>query len=475
MEDLIKTGDRIFILYDVRRQWIRTVQDDKDFHCDKGFLHFDDLIGHPYGHTYRLQPNNNKVAVLRPLASDIIFRMKRESQIIYPEDIGTILCYANIRPGSKIVEAGTGSGTVTGILAHYCSPQGHVYSFDIRENALDQARKNVVQMGMENVTTLQMGNILEDSFDFTDIDFVMLDLATPWDAVANIIPYLHPQKGKMCLFSPTLEQVKKNVLALSQERVPYIRTIELMKRFYQVKPNATRPLGRMVGHTGFMTSGALTPIQFEKMGYTTFYSPENIGNLLVYAQITSSTKVLLITVDESPMAALLQNLLKESVNMTVISVSSPKDQIDKSVKQQIHTVLAEISSNSSNISDSSNSPVFPVILIDNLELSLMMDEISALLINGGMFCAIHAYIEGAREFHFHLKNHRFYDISTSELIKREIVVDLDTLTTSASILPNTGYISMGRKIQDNIVFVQGPTKKSEKVEMILDVGRDLET
>ncbi|MHA1675338.1 MAG: tRNA (adenine-N1)-methyltransferase [Promethearchaeota archaeon] len=466
MEDLIKSGDRIFILYDIRRQWIRTVQDGKDFHCDKGYLHFDDLIGQPYGHTYRLQPNNNKVAVLSPKVSDIIFRMKRQSQIIYPEDIGTILCYANIHPGSKIVEAGTGSGTVTGILAHFCSPQGHVHSFDIRENALDQARKNVAQMGMEEITTLQIGNILEETFDFTDIDFVMLDLATPWEAVANVIPYLHPKNGKLCLFSPTVEQVKKNVQALTREQVPYIRTIELMKRFYQVKPNATRPLGRMVGHTGFMTFGALTQIDFDKMGYTELYSPENIGNLLVYAQITSTTKVLMITSDTSPFTSLLKNLFIKTANMTMISVFSPSPEsvTEKPLIQQVQSAISGLSS---------NTPDYPVILIDNLELSSIMDEISALLINGGMFCAIHANIEWAKEFHLHLKTHRFYDNSTSELIKREVVVDLDNLTTSSKILPNTGYISMGRKIQDDVVFVQGPPKKLEKVEMVLDVGREL--
>ncbi|MHA1610837.1 MAG: tRNA (adenine-N1)-methyltransferase [Promethearchaeota archaeon] len=475
-EDIIKGGDRVFILYDHRRQWIRTVQEGKDFHCDKGFLRFDDLIGQPYGHTHKLQPNKNKVAILRPLVSDIIFRMARQSQIIYPEDIGTILCYANIRPGSKIMEAGTGSGTVTGILAHFCSPKGHVYSFDIRENALDQARKNVKQMGMDEFTTIQTGNILDDTFDFRDMDFIMLDLATPWDAVANVITYLHPELGKMCLFSPTLEQVKKNVISLTQAKVPYIRTIELMKRFYQVKPNATRPKGRMVGHTGFLTFGALTPINCEEMGYTALYSPENVGNMLVYAQITSATKLLMLTSDNSPMASLLQNLLSENTHMTVISIPSPDNQPEKTLNQQILSAISEAFPNSSSFGDEESTPsfpVFPVILVDNLDLSPVMDDISALLINGGVFCAIHGNIESAKEFHLHLKDHRFYDITTSELIKREVVVDLKNLTTSSVILPNEGYISMGRKIQDNVVFAQGPPKKAEKVEMVLDVGMDL--
>ncbi|MHA1745885.1 MAG: hypothetical protein ACTSWW_07785, partial [Promethearchaeota archaeon] len=72
----IVDGEKVLIYYDKRRQWLRTVTANKDFHSDKGFLRFDDIIDQELGQIYQLKPHNNKVAILNPLPSDIIFHMK---------------------------------------------------------------------------------------------------------------------------------------------------------------------------------------------------------------------------------------------------------------------------------------------------------------------------------------------------------------------------------------------------------------
>ena len=82
---MIQDGDLIYIIHDKRRQWVRRVKSKKQFHCDRGYLDYDDIIGQKYGITFLFKPSNFKVAVLKPTLSDIIFHMKRESQIIYPE------------------------------------------------------------------------------------------------------------------------------------------------------------------------------------------------------------------------------------------------------------------------------------------------------------------------------------------------------------------------------------------------------
>ena len=136
----ITEGDKVLIFYDKRRQWLRTVTANEEFHCDKGFIRFNDLIGQELGQIYHLKPHKNKVAVLNPLPSDIIFHMKRSSQIIYPEDLGLILINSGIKPGFQILEAGTGSGTVSSLMAMFTGPKGHVFTFDIRDVAIKQAK-----------------------------------------------------------------------------------------------------------------------------------------------------------------------------------------------------------------------------------------------------------------------------------------------------------------------------------------------
>ena len=159
--------------------------------------------------------------------------------------------YTGIGPGSLVLEAGTGSGALTCILGNYVKPNGHVYSYDIREKSLKQARNNVQKAHLEDVVSIEYGDILID-VDHHELDAVVLDLATPWLAVKKVKSFLR-LSGGLCSFSPTIEQVKKTVEALEGKEFYDINTFELIKRKIIVKENATRPTTRMVGHTGYLT------------------------------------------------------------------------------------------------------------------------------------------------------------------------------------------------------------------------------
>ena len=253
----IKDGDLIYLIYDKRRKWVRKVEADKEFHTDRGMIKFNDIIGKDFGITITSHPYNHKFYVFKPLPSDIIVKMGRASQIIYPEDIGLILMYTGISPGSKVIEAGCGSGSLTSIMGIYVQPEGHIFSFDIREKAIKQALKNVARLGCTDAVTIELKDIMEDELDFNeDIDTVILDMGSPWLAIPKIRKYLK-NSGTICCFSPVMEQVKKNHFALEDNGFHQIATYELLKRKIQVKRKAgfeaTSPESRMVGHTGYLT------------------------------------------------------------------------------------------------------------------------------------------------------------------------------------------------------------------------------
>ena len=44
----------------------------------------------------------------RPRFADYALKMKRGAQVVYPKDLGPILTYADIFPGARVLEAGTG-------------------------------------------------------------------------------------------------------------------------------------------------------------------------------------------------------------------------------------------------------------------------------------------------------------------------------------------------------------------------------
>ena len=253
----IKENDLIFLILDDRRRWIIPVKSGGTFHTHKGIIEFDDIIGRDFGtivFSKPLETQGYKFYVLQPLPSDYVIHMSRKTQIIYPEDAGLIIIYSGIGPGSVVIEAGCGSGALTCILGNYVRPNGHIYSYDIREKSLKRARKNVEIAKLENVVSIEHGNIITEKFNYENVDSVVLDIAEPWNVVPNAKNYLK-QSGTIVSFSPTIEQVKKTTFALQDNEFIEINTYELIKRKIQVKKNATRPQVRMIGHTGYLTFG----------------------------------------------------------------------------------------------------------------------------------------------------------------------------------------------------------------------------
>lgn len=256
-ENIIKKNDLIYLILDSRRRWLVTVEEGGEFQTHKGIIKFDDIIGKPFGSVVFSQPHETqgyKFHVLKPLPSDYVIYMSRKTQIIYPEDAGLILIYSGIGPGSKVIEAGCGSGALTCILGNYVRPNGYIFSYDIRKKSLKKALSNILKAKLQDFVSIQYGDILTDNFGHENIDSVVLDMPQPWRAIEKIKKYLK-LSGTLVSFSPTIEQVKKTSSALQENGFFEINTYELIKRKYQVKENATHPEVRMIGHTGYITFG----------------------------------------------------------------------------------------------------------------------------------------------------------------------------------------------------------------------------
>ncbi|UCD00462.1 MAG: tRNA (adenine-N1)-methyltransferase [Promethearchaeota archaeon] len=254
---IIKENDLIFLILDEKRRWLVQVKSGGNFHTHRGIIEFNDIIGKNFGSVVFSRPfetQGYKFYILKPLPSDYILHMIRKTQIIYPEDAGMILIYSGIGPGSVVIEAGSGSGALTCILGNFVRPNGHIYTYDINEKSLKRTKQNVMKAKLDDVITVQYGDILNDYFEQKNVDAVVLDMATPWSAVKKVKNYLK-FSGTLVSFSPTIEQVKKTVLSMRENDFIEINTYELIKRKIQVKEKATRPEVRMIGHTGYLTFG----------------------------------------------------------------------------------------------------------------------------------------------------------------------------------------------------------------------------
>jgi tRNA (adenine57-N1/adenine58-N1)-methyltransferase len=250
MTELISKGEDIFLYLDRKRTYLVTVEAEKSFHTHKGYIQLGELIGKEFG-TRIVSSMGIEFVALKPTLRDYIFKTKRRTQISYPKDISLIVMFSGIGPGSRVVEAGTGTGALTNALAHYVKPSGRVHTYEIRPEFRERAIKNLERAKVSDYVELKNKDVIE-GIDEKDVDAVILDMATPWMVVPNAYAALKGS-GMFVSFSPTIDQVVKTVEALGENGFVGIETVETLMRFMQVERGKTRPQTVMTGHTGYLT------------------------------------------------------------------------------------------------------------------------------------------------------------------------------------------------------------------------------
>ncbi len=250
MTELIAEGSDVFLYLDRRRTYLVKVESEKSFHTHKGYIQLGDLIGKEYG-TRIASSMDIEFVALKPNLRDYIFKSNRRTQISYPKDISLIIMFSGIGPGSRVVEAGTGTGALTSAIAHYIKPAGRVYTYDVRQEFQKNAEKNLERAKLLEYVELKEGDVTE-CIEEKDLDAVILDMATPWLVVPHAYTALKGS-GMLVSFSPTIDQVVNAVEALTDYGFVGIETVETLMRFMQVVRGKTRPQTVMTGHTGYLT------------------------------------------------------------------------------------------------------------------------------------------------------------------------------------------------------------------------------
>ena len=218
-----------------------------------GQLLHDNLIGKPFG-SWIYTNLGKPFCLLRPNIQEFSRRVRRQTQILYPKDIGFILVSPNIFPGALVVESGTGSGGLTSVLAHFVGDTGKVVSYEKREEFSLLARRNCEKWGVEHRVDFRIRDIAE-GFDEREADAVFLDLPNPWDYIDRAKEALAPG-NRLGILVPTVNQVEKVLDALSENCFSDVQVCEILLRYYKTNSRRIRPEDSMIGHTGYLIFGS---------------------------------------------------------------------------------------------------------------------------------------------------------------------------------------------------------------------------
>ncbi|HMZ08706.1 MAG TPA: tRNA (adenine-N1)-methyltransferase, partial [Anaerolineales bacterium] len=188
--------------------------------------------------------------LLQPSLADVLHDLPRTTQILYPKDIGFILVQMGVSEGQTVMEAGTGSGSMTIAMASAVGPTGRVVSYEQKQDTQNLARKNLERLGLASRVDLKLRDI-QEGFDETDADAFFLDVQNPFDYIAQVRATLKPG-GFFGTLLPTFNQVEKVLYALKSNNFAFVEVCELMLRYFKTNPARIRPTDRMVAHTGFL-------------------------------------------------------------------------------------------------------------------------------------------------------------------------------------------------------------------------------
>lgn len=299
-KDEIKEGDDVILYLTISQIYsVKAVQKTKNkngvlvdnvLQTPYGALKCAELIGKPYGTKITLSKGWGYI--LQPTPELWTLTLPHRTQIIYTPDISMIILQLEISPGSIVIECGTGSGSLSHALIRTVKPNGHLYTFEFHENRCAVAKEEFINHGLRDFVTTENRDVCENGFGEhlkEKVDAVFLDLPHPWIAIPHAVECFKQIGGRICSFSPCIEQVQKSCAKLSELGFQEIQTTEVLQTQYSVQTRSLPvinldfvkhekdgegvkqekevtkvvtaiPPASQPGHTGFLTFATLPPV-----------------------------------------------------------------------------------------------------------------------------------------------------------------------------------------------------------------------
>lgn len=241
------------------RRYLVRLRQHATFQTHAGAVEHDAVIGQLEGSVIRASRGGDatrsprRFLVFRPTLADVVLKMPRGAQVIYPKDLAAILLAADLHPGARVLEAGVGSGALSmAALRAGCSVTG----YEIRADFADRAIANVHEMFGDDVDFTVEARDIYEGIDGSGFDRILLDLPEPWRVVDHAARAL-VGGGIFLAYLPTINQTSALRDRLAHAPFACAETFEVLRRTWHLDRRSVRPDHRMVAHTGFITTARL--------------------------------------------------------------------------------------------------------------------------------------------------------------------------------------------------------------------------
>ena len=248
-------GDRVQLTDAKRRHYTLVLEEGVKFHSHRGIIEHSQIVGMDEGSVVTSTLGSDFL-LFRHLMVDHVLSMPRGAAVIYPKDSAQILVEGDIFMGARVLEAGAGSGALSMTLLRAVGPEGHVFSYEIREDHLEFAENNVEEYfgSKPEWWSPRLGDLGDVTVDDLGgpVDRIVLDMLEPWEHLETVRDLLIPG-GVFMTYVATVPQLMKVMEGLRELKCfTEPRAWESLVREWKVEGLATRPGHRMNAHTAFL-------------------------------------------------------------------------------------------------------------------------------------------------------------------------------------------------------------------------------
>ena len=249
----ITDGAYVLFFYQASKNWLTKIEKSKKLHTHIGIIDFDQVLGLEYGSSI-VTPKQKRVYLMEPTIFDFVMKSDIKTQIVYPKDLGYIAIRTGLKSGSNVLEIGTGSASLTTFFASLVGPSGHVFTYDVNEEFMEIARKNLKKSDMEKNVSMYNRDIMKEGLELSEIDVAIIDLGDPWN-VLHIVHKCLKSSGSVAIICPTMNQLEKTSKHMNEIGFTDIESTEILIRNIEAREGKTRPSMRMIGHTTYLLFG----------------------------------------------------------------------------------------------------------------------------------------------------------------------------------------------------------------------------
>ncbi|KAG2236510.1 hypothetical protein INT48_000810 [Thamnidium elegans] len=234
----IEEGDLVIIYMTRDNMTPIYIKKDTSFNNRFGIFHHNDIIGKQFGSKMVSSNYRGFVYLLHPTPELWTLVLPHRTQILYIADISFITTMLEMKPGVNVIESGTGSGSFSHSIARTIAPHGRLYSFEYHQERVNLATTEFKEHGFGDIIKMHHRDVCKEGFQMKDeVSAVFLDLPAPWDAIASAKEaFKQDRTGKICCFSPCIEQVARSVAALEEHGFIDITMYECLIREHSVAP-----------------------------------------------------------------------------------------------------------------------------------------------------------------------------------------------------------------------------------------------